>query len=83
MFHRMTQKGSITLKGLTKRFGDTVAVDNVSLQIQSGEFFSLLGPSGKNGKTIYAIPLNRLQAVMKEYGRLASDPESVEHKQYK
>ena len=43
-------KGDITLKNVTKRFGDTVAVDNVSLHIQSGEFFSLLGPSGC-GKT--------------------------------
>ena len=35
---------------------------------------------GKNGNTIHAIPLDQLKAVMKKYGRLASDPESVEHK---
>ena len=38
--------GQITLTSVTKRFGDTVAVDDVSLQIEGGEFFSLLGPSG-------------------------------------
>jgi spermidine/putrescine transport system ATP-binding protein len=35
---------------LTKRYGSVVAVDDVSLQIRQGEFFSLLGPSGA-GKT--------------------------------
>ena len=41
---------AITLKGLTKRFGSTTAVDGVDLEIQSGELFFLLGPSGC-GKT--------------------------------
>lgn len=41
---------AVRLEGVTKRFGDQVAVDNVSLEIRDGEFFSLLGPSGC-GKT--------------------------------
>ncbi len=40
----------ISLVNLTKRFGEVVAVDDVSLTVAGGEFFSLLGPSGC-GKT--------------------------------
>jgi iron(III) transport system ATP-binding protein len=41
---------SLKIVGVTKRFGDLVAVNRVSLEIEKGEFFTLLGPSGC-GKT--------------------------------
>jgi ABC-type Fe3+/spermidine/putrescine transport system ATPase subunit len=41
---------SISVRSVTKRFGEVAAVDGVSLDILRGEFFSLLGPSGC-GKT--------------------------------
>ena len=41
---------AIRLEGVSKRFGDFTAVDDVDLSIPQGEFFSLLGPSGC-GKT--------------------------------
>jgi spermidine/putrescine transport system ATP-binding protein len=42
--------GEVQLVELVKRFGDIVAVDGITLDMPSGEFFSLLGPSGC-GKT--------------------------------
>ncbi|MFO7590657.1 MAG: ABC transporter ATP-binding protein [Acidimicrobiia bacterium] len=40
----------IRVSGLTKRYGDVVAVDAIDLEIPAGEFFTMLGPSG-SGKT--------------------------------
>ncbi len=45
-----TARLSVELAEVTKRFGEVVAVDRVSLAVRKGEFFSLLGPSGC-GKT--------------------------------
>src|SRR5207302_10842482 len=44
------ERAAIGLVGVSKRFGGVSAVDDVSLEIAEGEFFSLLGPSGC-GKT--------------------------------
>jgi spermidine/putrescine transport system ATP-binding protein len=41
---------SVELQSVTKRFGELVAVDDLSVEIGEGEFFTLLGPSGC-GKT--------------------------------
>ena len=40
----------VTLSGISKRYGEVVAIDHVDLEVAPGEFFTMLGPSG-SGKT--------------------------------
>ncbi|HEX8615299.1 MAG TPA: sulfate ABC transporter ATP-binding protein [Telluria sp.] len=46
---------TIEVKNINKRFGDFVALDNVSLQFPSGELTALLGPSGCGKTTLLRI----------------------------
>jgi iron(III) transport system ATP-binding protein len=46
---------SVQLKNITKKFDDVIAVNNISLTIHNGEFFSLLGPSGCGKTTVLRI----------------------------
>src|SRR5262250_3764439 len=48
----MTQSGDIALVNVTKRFGTTVAVDNLDLHLPHGSYCCLLGPSGCGKTTI-------------------------------
>jgi len=41
---------AISVRGVSRRFGDAIAVNNLDLELPAGEFFALLGPSGC-GKT--------------------------------
>src|ERR1700691_2434340 len=46
---------AVMLENLVKRFGDFVAVHNVSLQIKRGEIFGFLGPNGAGKSTVIRI----------------------------
>jgi spermidine/putrescine transport system ATP-binding protein len=64
----------IAFEGVSKRFGATLAVDDVSLAIGEGEFFALLGPSGC-GKTTLLRMLAGFEAP--SAGRILIDGRDV------
>ncbi len=51
----MNDESFISIQSLSKRFGSVKAVDDVSIDIRRGEFFSLLGPSGCGKTTLMRI----------------------------
>lgn len=72
---------AVVMKNLTKRFGDFVAVDNVSLQVAKGEIFGFLGPNGAGKSTTIRILCGLLAPTSGEASvvgfDVAKDPESV------
>lgn len=45
----------IEIKNLTKKFDDTIVVDNINLNIEKGEIFGLLGPNGAGKSTTISM----------------------------
>ncbi len=48
-------KKDLSVQGVNKRFGQVQAVDNVTLDVPAGEFFTLLGPSGCGKTTLLRV----------------------------
>jgi phosphonate transport system ATP-binding protein len=51
----------LTIEGLSRRYGAKIAVDNVSLQIESGRFIGVIGRSGAGKSTLLRM-INRLES---------------------
>src|SRR5436309_4161614 len=66
----------VETSGLTKRFGDRVAVDNVALRVPPGSAFGYLGPNGAGKTTLIRMLLGLTQATggtMRLLGRPVPD----------
>jgi spermidine/putrescine transport system ATP-binding protein len=48
-------KGALSIRGVSKRYGDSLAVREVSLDVQPGQFLTLLGPSGCGKTTLLRL----------------------------
>lgn len=67
---------AIELRKITKKFGDVVALNNVSLNVEEGEFVTLLGPSGCGKTTMLRIVAGFLEP---DEGDVLLDGEIVNH----
>ena len=48
-------KSAIEVSGVTKRYGPITALDHVSLKVEKGEMFGLIGPDGAGKSSLYRI----------------------------
>jgi putative spermidine/putrescine transport system ATP-binding protein len=72
-----TSDAAVRFVGVRKAFGEVVAVDGVDLDVQSGEFFSMLGPSG-SGKTTMLRMVAGFE--MPSAGAILLDGQDVTHR---
>jgi ABC-type multidrug transport system ATPase subunit len=49
------EKFAIKVENLTKRFGDLVAINDISFEVECGEIFGLIGPDGAGKTTLFRI----------------------------
>jgi len=67
---------AVDLRNLTKRFGPVTAVNNLSLQLESGEIVAFLGPNGAGKTTTIDMLLGLTRpdvGTARVYGRLPAD----------
>jgi ABC-2 type transport system ATP-binding protein len=70
----MDRKQIITVKNLTKKFGDVTAVDDISFSVGEGEIFAFLGPNGAVKSTTIKVLTTLLTPTTGEVSINGNDP---------
>jgi ABC-2 type transport system ATP-binding protein len=60
----MDASATISTQGLSRRFGELLAVDNIDLRVAPGQFFGFLGPNGAGKSTT----IKMLTGLLAEFG---------------
>jgi ABC-type Fe3+/spermidine/putrescine transport system ATPase subunit len=76
MTERALGTAVVELSGVNKRFDGAITADNLSLSIEQGEFFTLLGPSGSGKSTVLRMIAGLEQP---DSGRISIAGEDVTH----
>lgn len=73
------KKYKIEVRNLTKSFGDLLVLDDISFQVEDGEFLCIVGPTGC-GKTTFLNSLTKLYEINK--GEMLIDGEPIDLKKH-
>jgi ABC-2 type transport system ATP-binding protein len=69
----MSSQFAVELKGVTKRYNEILAVNNIDLSINTGEIFALLGPNGSGKSTTLKMLMGLVQPTVGEISVLGLD----------
>ena len=75
----MEDKVKVSVKNLTKRFGDLLVLDDISFEVKEGEFLCIVGPTGC-GKTTFLNSLTRLYKA--DAGTITMNGEEINPKKH-
>lgn len=75
MTNAVTNEPAISLRGVSKKYDDLQALDNVTFDIRKGEFFGLLGPNGAGKSTLISALAGLLRVDSGHVSILGADVE--------
>ena len=75
MINKVASEPAVSLRGVSKKYDDLQALDNVTFDIYKGEFFGLLGPNGAGKSTLISAVAGLLKVDSGEVSILGADVE--------